>query len=430
MLKDVRVFSLKAKLKDSGSSVTTIEASEVYGGIGSAYWGAAIEEHSLSAEPVDLTISHLHSSGNYIPRLKNEGSFWLTPCALLQPASTVERSYSGAVKVKALKTYSFILEDGLKLTFKNFYRYRKNEEGEDVSSSELVGEFRFEGMKGKLLKLNKTLSQLNDVLRIVSFIARGRCACVGWDLVSGNKYIRHYRRKVVIPSATRQSRHEGIIEAAQFSRFLRTAYRRFARNPSRQGLARAIDLAIPRLGTTVEGDFVTLFGALEALVLGFRRERNIEFNLPKKQWSLIQKNLKKYLATQNPFDSDLDARQMVYDKLLDLNRIALASAFERFCTLHKVDVSDLWPVVGSSGGQTLLGIRNKLVHGEVFRIQDRVALRTARQHLEWVVDRMILAVLNWPADKSRVSKGYLSRVFTAHSSWETDRHDLSQLRHS
>ena len=85
-LEDAHVFSVKAVLKDLSGSVTKIEAGKVYsGGIGSAYWGPRIEEHSLSAEPVDLTISHLHSSGNYIPPTKNEGSFWLTPCALLHP---------------------------------------------------------------------------------------------------------------------------------------------------------------------------------------------------------------------------------------------------------------------------------------------------------------------------------------------------------
>lgn len=430
LLRDAHVFSVKAVLKDLSGSVTKIEAREVIGGIGSAYWGPRTEEHSLNAEPLDLTISHLNSGGNYLPTNRNEGTFWLTPCALLQPAAIVERSDTGNVKVKPIKSYSYILEGGLRLTFKEYYEYRENEEGEHVSFSELAGAFSFEGSRGKTLKLNQALSQLNDLLRIVSFISLGRCVCVGWDLVSGNKYFRHYRRNVVIPSATRQSRHEGIIEAGKFSRFLRTAYRKFTQHPSRQGLARAIDLAIPRSSSTVEGSFVTLFGALEALVLGFRRERDIEFNLPKSQWNPIQKNLKQYLASQTPFDGDAEARQRIYDKLPELNRIAFASAFERFCIFYKVDLSDLWPVVGSSGGPSLSAIRNKLVHGEVFRIQDRAALRTAGEHLEWAVDRMILAILGWPADKSHVSKIYLSKVFAAHSTWNTDRQDLSQSRHS
>jgi hypothetical protein len=420
-LRDARLFSVKAILKDLSGSLTKIEASEAYsGGVGSAYWGPRTAEHSLSAEPVDLTISHIHSGGTYLPNNRNEGSFWLTPCALLQPASSMRRSQSGNVKVKPIKTSSYTLEGGLRLTFKNNYQYRENEEGEEVSFSELAGEFRFDGTRAKILKLNEALSQLNDLLRIVSFICLSRCVCVGWDLVAGNKYIRHYRRNVVIPSATRQSRHEGIIEAPEFSPFLRKAYRKFTRNPSRQGLARAIDLAIPRVGNTVEGSFVALFEALEALVLGFRRERSIEFNLPKSKWNLIQKNLKQYLASQPPFDSDPEARQMIYQKLPELNRIAFASAFERFCTFYKVDVRDLWPVVGNSGGPSLSRIRNRLVHGDVFRVQDRAALRTAREHLEWTVDRMILAVLGWPADKSRISKAYLSRVFPAHSNWKAD----------
>lgn len=217
--------------------------------------------------------------------------------------------------------------------------------------------------------------------------------------------------------------HEGVIEAGEFSRFLRTAYRKFTRNPSRQGLARAIDLAVPRASSTVEGSFVTLF---EALVLGFRRERSIEFNLPKSQWSLIQKKLKQYLVSQPPFDSDPEARQMIYDKLPELNRIAFKSAFDRFCAFYKVDLRDLWPVVGGSGEPSLSGIRNRLVHGDVFRVQDRAALRTAREHLEWTVYRMILAILGWPADKSRISTAYLSRVFNADSNWKTDCQYLSK----
>jgi hypothetical protein len=70
-LSDAHLFSVKAMLKDLSGSLTKIEATEVYsGGIGSSYWGPRTAEYSLSAEPVDLTISHIHSGGgNYCSSL-------------------------------------------------------------------------------------------------------------------------------------------------------------------------------------------------------------------------------------------------------------------------------------------------------------------------------------------------------------------------
>jgi hypothetical protein len=66
-------------------------------------------------------------------------------------------------------------------------------------------------------------------------------------------------------------------------------------------------------------------------------------------------------------------------------------------------------------------IRHRLVHGDPFQSRPLEALTCAREHLRWVVERMLLSVLGWPVSRSNVSGDYLLAFSRSYTKWETER---------
>ena len=85
--------------------------------------------------------------------------------------------------------------------------------------------------------------------------------------------------------------------------------------------------------------------------------------------------------------------------------------------------------MGNTVGLSLSRIRNRLIHGVPFNpLQLDIltkALGTSKEHLRCVVERLILAVLNWPVSESKASKEFLSRNRVFHKNWQDDREALS-----
>jgi hypothetical protein len=119
-----------------------------------------------------------------------------------------------------------------------------------------------------------------------------------------------------------------------------------------------------------------------------------------------------------------EKKTLMKQKLSELNRVSLGAAFEEFCKHYSVHLTDLWPVVKSDSGMSLNDVRNKLVHGEHFGPDQYEALNFAELHLRWTVERMVLSVLNWPIDKSRVSPESL-QGWIAYKEWKTKQASLS-----
>jgi hypothetical protein len=421
-------FSFYGELNHGPDYITQVYAEKVYTHGLSTKWVADVSESVLTAEPVDLQVDVLRPLDSPDLKEKIHGRFRLTPNELLTPAQTVLRSDTGNVSVETLRNIKFVLPNAIQLSFMNRYRFQKGEGGDTVSFHELVAEFEAECKAGVAPDLKgEVLGLLEDLLRLASLAARQRCVCLEYDVVSERGYTEYYRRDVTIPplKAAGAAGRE-LVEQADFEEFLYATYHKFIEMGRNDLVRKAVDFAIPKEGQIFEGSFMSLYSALETLVLYFRRENNLEmvFSDDEEVWSQIKADLMLWLKNYPKLKDDKGKRALLYENLPALTRISFKTAFLKCCDFYSVDLHDLWPVLGNAEGWSLSTIRNKLVHGEYFNRQQLRALISASEHLRWTVERLILSILGWDTSRSNVSADMLS-FRNQYKYWEADRKLLS-----
>jgi len=176
---------------------------------------------------------------------------------------------------------------------------------------------------------------------------------------------------------------------------------------------------VPRRREGIDQRFTRLFSALESIVLFWSRARKREHILSKKQYRAVRRAVQEALTRHV---RSKDKRSAVEQKLGELNRPAIAASFLQTCRQANVALDDLWPL-DNRDGLGLTGIRNKFSHGE--HVPYHPGLETAGDHLQWTVERLLLATLGWPIEKTRVrpeSLGFL----VAYGSWSEERKALTR----
>jgi len=250
------------------------------------------------------------------------------------------------------------------------------------------------------------LEDVDDVLRLVSFIGEYPCVCVGWWAADSERVTEFYRRRTVA-SEKPPSVHEAIINYSDFPDFLQAAYKAFVDVKPNVALRRALDYVVPDKHDSLEASYIMLYAAVETLVLFFRRQENLEFIFEDKdQWKDLKSDLEEWLKSHPALSANPGKQSFVYQKLPELTRLSFGTAFKRFCERYEVDLSDLWPMVGKN---SLSSIRNNLVHGVVYQPTHYHALMGAREHLRWSVYRMIFGMLRWPIERTKIDQKGLAR---------------------
>lgn len=420
-------FSIEGEY-DVPNHKTRFSAQNVYrASLSATYWSPDTIEALCVAEPIDLKREHFRSPDLSQPTPKTHGRFWLSNNRLLSPGQSIGHSFTGDVNVRTIWQVEFTLENGLSLKFSNRYRHLESNE-ETTSWSELVAEYQLHGKAQTFLEAVNCLTDLDDLLRLASLAARHRCVCLGLDLSTTEGYIVEYYRRDISRPAPMPDRGDELISKEHIAEFLQVTYRRLIDLMRHDLIRQAINYAIPREGRTVESSFITLYSALETIVLYFRRQQNLETVFSSSEddlWKLLQKDLREFFRVHPVLRDDKTKRMRLYDNMTALRRVSFRTAFEECCRFYSVDVSDLWPVTGSKDGWSLSVVRNKLVHGEHFNAAQRGAVGAAKSHLQWTVERLLLAILGWDISKSSVDAGYLSRNNGDYIEWKSDQRILS-----
>lgn len=418
-------FSIKGEIKNSRDDVEfRISANEVYTNKQSSiHWGPDISEHVKRGHPFDLTITTFFNDREKEDKV--HGTFWLTPSIMLRNKSALEYQLSGEIKVKKYPNFKFTLFNGLTIEFDHHYRYLKKDNGDTVSFAELVANFDISSSEDDI---SSFLEYLDDFLMLMSFSARQRCVCLGWQIFDGNKEINFYRRDVTIPKLdNKHDSNDVIVDLMHFDKFIDIAYRKFVEINSKDLIRQAIFRSYSKDDDTIESKYLTLYSALETLVLFYSRNNEMEFIIPEENWTVFRKDLEKYIKFHPQFSEQKEKRKLVYDKLKELNRTPFLTAFNAFCKKYDIDLSDLWPVIDRKDGVSLSDIRHKLIHGDSFNLRELDALMYASIHLRWTVERSILSILGWPIEDSKVSEGFLHRNMYPHKDWIEHRKILTDF---
>lgn len=418
-------FSVHAELHHGDNDVTTFRADQVINGGLSSKYTAGISENRMEGEPIFLEVTEGFGSVNG-PQAERKihGNFWLTPNQLLSPRQQVVKSYTGNINVETNWILDFTLSNGVPLTFTNHYRYQEDDAGALTSFHELVAEFELKSETIASADVREIATDLEDLLTLASLAERHRCAWMGYAFTSAEAYTRYYRRDISIPAP--RERRDRLIVKADIKDYLDLTCRKLAEVGRNELLLKAINFAIPREGQIFEGAFMSLYSALETLVLFFRKAHNLEmiFSDNEDAWRGLKADLRLWLKQHPQLKDDKRKRSLLYENLSGLTRVSFRTAFQNFCEFYSVNLDDLWPVVESADGWSLAIIRNKLVHGEYFNRQQLKALLSASEHLRWTVERMILAILGWDISRSEVSPDKLS-YRNQYKYWREDRKLLS-----
>ena len=421
-------FSISGEIKGfSGERSTLVRADKVYYKHGSTkHWGHEIADSVIVGEPIDLRIT------NFLRPDKNEEndkstikcSFWLTPNIMLQPVKSLIRSFTGEVTVNHVRNFEFTLQNGIHLSFNNHYRHMENDKGDMISFPELVAEFEIEDESGPPIL---SFEPIDDFLMLTSFSARQRCVSLGWETYSSSEVTRYYRRDITIPEIKKNhSFNDTLIDIKDFERFISIAYNSFVTTEEKDLLRQALYRSIGKERATFESNYLSLFSALETLVLLFRKSHDLEFIVNPNEWNDFRNEMKNFIKSHPLFSERKNKRKLLYEKLPELTRVSFYTAFNSFCDFYNIDLNDLWPIVNREEGISLSDLRNKIVHGDTFNPRQYRALMSAGEHLRWILERSILSVLCWPYAESKVSQNFLSKNMTMYKEWNEDRGILTE----
>jgi hypothetical protein len=371
-LQGVRVFGVAGKYKVSDVSCE-IRANEVWGsGISNGSKDGIRFLSTFQGSPAELHIVKKMGKGRGKHLVR--GVFRLTDCPVVNAASIIRRSYTGNVRVRRVVAPTFALETGVRLMFKYHYDSTENATNDTtITSSHLTAEFKALGRVSSN-SFEEVKQDLDRFLRLASFAARYRCVCTRWSYSDdGSSYVDHYYQNIVIPTGRVSSSNETLIDVATFSRFIRRAYRFYSRSTETDLLDSAI-FALVNERASLEDRFTRVFSGLQSLL-----------------WFVYRS------------DGGTD------------KRVPIKKLFGIFNTRYNPKLEDLWPLFDDSAGASLYTIRNAIAHGEFLNPGKLLAATLAQEHLRWTVERILLTIIGWPIEQSKVKPESLLHWDAAHS---------------
>jgi hypothetical protein len=273
---------------------------------------------------------------------------------------------------------------------------------------------------------NTIVPALEDVLLLASLGAGQRTVCRGWTASDGVSLTRYYRRDVVLPARPVNDLDE-LIAKFNFQDFLSSTYATFNGLDDKQAIRRAIWVATPAHTSVLDETYISRFSGVEDLLTASRRRSRLRFIVPRdKAWTEIRRTLSKAISSIDDSLASARQRDQLCDKLTELNNVSLAAAYLAFCQEYRLEISDLWPMFGDESGLGLAKIRNYIVHGEGYPIDAFPSLMIANQHLKWLLQRMLLALIQWPLEKTTVHPDKLASWCYWHRDWQDARTRLTQ----
>lgn len=358
------------------------------------FWGPKYSESIIVAEPQHLNICRYID--NLIPK-KTSIIFWISPNRNLTPFTNVTMKYTGEVKYHGDSQLKFLFSKRRNLIFTKHFSHERNADDDLVQWVTLAASLnsQFSPLDVEQIR-HTTLQELDDFLLLASFATRHRTSCVGWAAYNNEYHAEYFRGDYTFPDFKKKvDPDDTLIKRKDIVRFLNDSFKIFLNIHNKRSFRSAVFSLVPLERDIIERSFVHKFSALETLLSDFRKTENLQFVLPKDNWSALKSHLKKSIVNfENPKLSS-NIRSSLYQKLDEINRISLKEAFESFCTNHSIYLNDLWPVFGQKEQPGLVQIRNKLVHGEPCPTELFDALIIAEQHLHYVMERLILALLKW-----------------------------------
>jgi hypothetical protein len=433
LIKEMREpFELKGRiLGDDRGDVTKIQAAEVWTPAARMHhYGKSRTETVVETKVYDLQVLQRRSLPKKKRRVHASTRYWLTNCPALHVGPGLRQSYTGEVKIEHTWDFEITLGSGAHLKLERIFRYEDRDEG-TLCYSELVARHDSEINAREFPAVDEALlSEIDDFLAIVSFGSRYRSVCVGFDASTENLDQFHYfRGHMSVPEQRKWDLDDALIDLAHFDDFVRAAYANFVATGPHPLVRHALHLLVPRPERTMESSFTALYAALETLVLWHREKKGLVYIIEKDDWKRFRDDVTKYVKKHELMQGDQPQqkakRSMMSAKLSELQRVPFRTAADSLCEEYSINLDGLWPLYGRPPEVSLTEIRNRIVHGGTFDQSHYRALAGVGEHMRWTAERVMLGVLKWPVEKSKVSAASLQK-FTVMQELAADREALKE----
>ncbi len=387
---------------------TTFVSPEVYFSENSTkYWGGDISESTILGEPQDLhRIDYLK---NRDTPARTHVELWISPNSFITPFILQTTSYTGEITQERVRECVFNIKGGTLLKFDKRFKSKTLQNHDFVQWSHLVASFETDTPSVELVTIqNDILQDIDDFLVLVSFASRLRTACLGWSAYDKHAITSFYRGNYSFPNDYKEvDLNDVVIDIQDFENFMETCYPTFQGYGNKLALRNALHFAIQANPHSIEASYLSMFAGLETLILDFRRSENLEIVLPPRQFKHLRKYLKECIRKSSKPELTATQQETICKKLGELNRVSLREAFESFCERYRIHLTDLWPLFGGNGVIGLVDIRNKLIHGDPLSHDVFGALIVAKEHLKYTLERVLVRVLGWDIEKTKVSPAFL-----------------------
>ena len=341
----------------------------------------------------------------------------------LSPAYYNEFHYNGDAYVRTFNNKAFEIAEGLKLNFINYYFHYNDKKRKNTRISEFVLAAEFVGVTEYELG-ESILPEIEVFLKLVSFSERRRVVCYGYKGTLANETVEFYRGDISIQKEDFEySFNETLIDIQDFEEFISQAILTGKSCIFKEDLFAAIGKVAYREYSSIESEYLSYYSALENLINGYRDTNAFHYIFESNHWNKFSRDLKSFIKNHDLLKDEGEEeekkrkRELIYEKIPELNRVSFSTAFKAFCKFYCIDLDDLWSIGGGGVTISLTKIRNQLIHGGRFEREEYDAIICARSHLRWTLERCILRVLDWDIERSKVRPVYLKN-FIDYNEWQ------------
>jgi hypothetical protein len=377
--------------------------------------------------------------------------FWITDSKLLSLGNNFRTNCDGTIEILFKAEFFLELIPDINFIFTEYYSFSKPSD-ENIRTIRSCLMAKFEGKTERDLGLN-LLPDIDILLSLVSFSARRRIMCWGYKILVENELSEFYRNNISVPSKEEdKSINSMLLHGENFHDFLKKTWksvidsRIFFENEIEKAIAaisilevysvvvlsillewilgffevievvakifcdvysylfEAISKIVPKTNSTIESEYLRYYSALENLINAHRKLADISFILDEQSWIKFEKHLKASIKSYDILSNSPKKRNLIYQKLKELNRVSFNTAFNSFLEEYTVEIGDLCPL------EKLSAIRNRIVHGEVLDSEKLDLIVFALYHLQWTVERCLLRFLDWEIERSHVSSSHLQHT--------------------
>ena len=223
--------------------------------------------------------------------------------------------------------------------------------------------------------------------------------------------IWYYNNQALKPTDLPENTFNELIHRNYIDDFFQVALPALQNSEYKISIENAINTLMIRKDTVIELAYISYFQALEAMILTFKRSRDLEFIFPKNEFAKLRKKLEKEISNIYPNDESIDQRARLKSKLPELNRVSLKETAEEFFEAINIDTSFTWPLFDdkSKGVTGLASIRNILVHGDLLPSDKLESIAIASEHLRVLVLRCVFKLLDWDCEKTNIGTQHLQK---------------------